>query len=84
MFSEVSPGDDITENDLNLIIKNLYKTNYFKNITTSIINKKLIINVEENPVIGTVEIQGVKAKKNIKGIKENLELKNRSSFLSFY
>jgi len=83
MFSEISTGEEITENDLNLIIKNLYKTNYFKNISTSIISEKLIINVEENPIIGTVEIKGVKAKKNIKGIKENLELKNRSSFSEF-
>ena len=83
MFSKTETGDNISENDLNLIIKNLYNTNYFKNISTSIINDKLIISVEENPVIGIIEIKGVKAKKNIKAIKENLKLKNRSSFSEF-
>ncbi len=83
MFSEISTGYNISENDLNLIINNLYKTNYFKNISTSINGDKLLIVVEENPIIGTIEIKGVKAKKNIKAIKENLELKDRSSFSEF-
>ena len=83
MFSEISPGDDISNNDLNLIINNLYKTNYFKNISISINDNILLINVEENPIIGQIEIKGVKAKKNIIIIKENLELKDRSSFSKF-
>ena len=83
MFSEVSLNQNLNDNDLNEIIKKLYKTNYFKNISTSFKGNNLVIEIEENPIIGNVEFKGVKAKKNIAAIKKDLLLKPRTSFNEF-
>ena len=45
---------------LDKIIKNLYSTNFFKNINLELIDGKLSINVVENPLVQNLEINGVK------------------------
>ena len=80
MFSEVKIGQEVDNIVLNNILKNLYETNYFKNINTVIKNDTLIISVEENPLIGNVDFKGIKAKRILKSIKDNTSLKTRSSF----
>ena len=62
MFSELKTGIEINKEDLNNSIKNLYKTNYFSNIEFKIIDKILEIKVEENPIIQSIKINGVKNK----------------------
>ena len=71
MFSEVKIGQEVDNIVLNNILKNLYETNYFKNINTVIKNDTLIISVEENPLIGNVDFKGIKAKRILKSIKDN-------------
>ncbi|MDC0641977.1 outer membrane protein assembly factor BamA [Candidatus Pelagibacter sp.] len=83
MFSDLSLNKDINSDDLNKSIKELYKTNYFKNISTIFNNNNLIIAVEENPIINDVKFNGIKAKKYIKILSENTFLKPRSSFNDF-
>ena len=83
MFADIQIDQDINEEKINLIIKKLYETNFFKNVSISLIDNNLIIKVNENPIIGKVKITGVKAQKNINAIKENLKLKDRSSFSEF-
>ncbi|MDC0125474.1 outer membrane protein assembly factor BamA [Candidatus Pelagibacter sp.] len=83
MFSDLSLNKDINSDDLNKSIKELYKTNYFKNISTIFNNNNLIITVEENPIINDVKFNGIKAKKYIKILSENTFLKPRSSFNDF-
>ena len=61
---------------LNSIIKNLYETKFFENVSVSISNNILEIEVEENPLIQSVSIEGIK-NKNIVKIK-NKELINYS------
>ena len=51
LFSEISINDDLNENELNLILKRLFETDFFKNINLSFNNNLLLINVEENPII---------------------------------
>ncbi len=80
MFSEIKIGQEVDNIVLNNILKNLYETNYFKNINTVIKNDTLIISVEENPLIGNVDFKGIKAKRILKSIKDNTSLKTRSSF----
>ena len=60
MFSKTNLGDDINENDLNNLLKNLYNTNFFKNVTVSINNQILEIIVEENPIIESISYNGIK------------------------
>ena len=51
MFGEFSIGDDVTDNDLNIIIKNLYQTNFFKDLSVTLSESLLKISVVENPII---------------------------------
>ena len=60
VFSGYNKGDDINQNDLNDIIKSLYETNFFENVTIEIVNNNLIITVKENPIIQEVVIEGIK------------------------
>ena len=43
IFGEINLEDDFNENKLNLILKNLYKTNYFEDVKINITNN--ILNV---------------------------------------
>tara|TARA_A100001011_G_scaffold166019_1_gene174679 strand:+ start:3349 stop:5604 length:2256 start_codon:yes stop_codon:yes gene_type:complete len=62
MFSGLNLSDDLTINDLNLSIKKLYKTNYFKDIKINTDNKVIKIMIIENPIIQSININGVKNK----------------------
>ena len=59
MFSNLKVGDKINNNTLNEALKELYYTNYFKNVELSIQNQTIIIKVIENPIIQSVIIEGV-------------------------
>ena len=80
MFANVSPNDDLSENDLNIILKKLYDTNFFDLVSVKITNKKLFIKVKENPIIQNIDFRGIKAQKILEGLKKNTTLKSRSSF----
>ena len=80
VFSKVNNEDTLDENLLNDILKNLYESGFFKDVSVKIVNNNLIINVIENPIIQTVFIEGLKAKKIEKSIYELLSLKDRSSY----
>ena len=83
MFADVKTGKDIIDTDLNQILKNLYNTNFFKDVSVKIVDDTLNIKVTEAPIINKIEIKGVKAKKNLKLIEQNLIMKSRSSFNEF-
>ena len=80
MFSGVSVNDDLSQNDLNEILKKLYKTNFFDLVSVEISNKTLIIKVKENPIIQNINYNGIKSSQMLKNLKENIVLKSRSSF----
>ena len=82
VFSEISEDKSLDENLINEILKNLYNTGFFKDVSIKIEDNKLIIDVDENPIIQTVVIEGIKAKKIKNQIIEILTLKDRSSFNS--
>ena len=50
-------GKDYSQEDLNDIIKKLYQTNFFKNISLKLDDKTLIINIEENKIIQRVLVK---------------------------
>jgi outer membrane protein insertion porin family len=80
MFADVNTGKNIIDTNLNEILKSLYNTNFFKDVSVEIIQDTLRIKVVEAPIINKIEIKGVKAKKNLKLIEQNLIMKSRSSF----
>jgi len=66
LFSELNINDDINSEKLNTAFKKLYETDYFKNIEISFDNGVLSIKVEENPLIQSVIINGIKNKTVLK------------------
>ena len=63
LFGQIDLNNDINGNELNTILKNLYETNFFEDIKLEINDQTLIVNVKEFPLISSLEIVGVKAKK---------------------
>ena len=82
VFSEIQDNKSLDENYINEILKKLYKSGFFKDVTVKIENNNLIIDVLENPIIQTVFIEGIKRNKTEESLYEILSLKNRSSYNS--
>ena len=83
LFTETNLEEKLNEDDLNLILKKLYKTNFFKNIDLSFSNNILKINVLENSIIENIVYEGIKTKKLLSEIKNNATVRSRSSFSEF-
>ena len=73
MFAEVSINDDLTEKDLNEILKKLYDTNFFDLVSVKISDRTLSIIVKENPIIQNINYEGIKSSKILEDIKKNTE-----------
>ena len=80
MFSGVSENDDLSESDLNSILKNLYDSNFFELVTIKLENNILLINIKENPIIQNIYYEGIKSDDLLSDLKKNVVLKSRSSF----
>ncbi len=80
MFSNVSVGTDINSNDINIILKNIYESNFFDNVSVNFSENVLSINVDELPIIQNITYEGIKANKIKEVIFRDLKLKQRSSF----
>jgi len=80
MFADVSINDELSEKDLNEILKKLYNTNFFDLVTVKIIDEILTIKVKENPIIQNINYEGIKSSKLLEDLKKNVMLKSRSSF----
>ncbi len=80
MFSDVNTGDKINKIDTNSILKNLYETNFFKNVFIKLNKDTLEINVSEFPIVQNVNIEGIDSKKIEKQILDNIYFKEKSSF----
>ena len=80
MFTGVSMNDDLSENDLNQILKKLYNTNFFDLVFIKIVNNSLQIRVKENPIIQNINYDGIKSSKILEDLRKNTTLKSRSSF----
>jgi outer membrane protein insertion porin family len=81
VFSDVNIGEDLTINDLNDIIKSLYKTDFFENVSVNIKNNILKIDIVENPFVQSLEINGVKNKKLKQALLDQLQIKENRSFV---
>jgi len=83
MFSEIDVGKNITSSTVNKIIKNLFETNFFNNVSVVFENNLVSITVDEAPLIDKIVFDGLDSKKIEKEIRENLKLKSRSSYNEF-
>ena len=81
LFTGYNIEENVEVNDLNIIIKNLYETSFFKNIKKDFDNNILSIEVVENPLIQSVVFEGIKRVSLTEKLKEIISQKEKSSFI---
>ena len=81
VYGEIEINKDLSESDLNKIVKNLYSTNFFNDVSAKIDSNTLIINVSEYPVVNQLVILGEKRDTFVKEIKKIISLKENKSFI---
>ena len=80
MLGNIKDNIELDEDGINNVLKDLYNSNFFKDVQVFLDKGILKIKVIENPLIYQINIEGIKAKKNLELIQNNLILKERSSF----
>ena len=80
VIGDIKFNTDYNNDGLNGILKNLYNSNFFKDVSLNLDNGLLTINVIENPIIEDIEIIGIKNKNFTEKIYESIILKSRMSF----
>ena len=81
IYGEIDKNQKINESKINLIIKNLYSTNFFEDVDVSYLNKILTINLKEYPIVNQLIIIGEKSNKIKSQIKKLISLKEKRSFI---
>ncbi len=79
-LGQININEDYSNEQLNLILKKLYDTNFFSDVSLSIENGLLNIKIDENPIIEDIQINGIKNNRLLEDITNNLKLQNRMSF----
>ena len=80
MFADVKKKDLINDIKANKILKDLYKSNFFEDVSVKYANEVLTIYVKELPIIEKITIEGIKAKKFEEQIRQSFKFKPRTSF----
>ena len=81
VYGEIEINKNYSEQDINQILKNLYSTNFFKNVDISLKNKTLRITLEEYPIVNQLILSGEKNKSYEKEIIKAIRLKEKQSFI---
>ncbi len=84
VYGDIQINQDVNNLKINEIIKNLYSTNFFKDIKVVVKDKTLIIDLIEYPVINEVIVVGEKTKKYQDAIKENIKSKKNGPFIKSF
>ena len=81
VYGDVILGKDYSAFDIDKILKNLYKTDFFEDIKLSLTNNILNIKVKEYQVINAIDFKGEKSKTVKSSILKGLELKEKESYI---
>ena len=81
LFGKIENKKDYNDDDLNLVLKNLYETDFFNQINLKVENNILKIKISENPIIEDVQINGLKNEKFEKELLGVLSLNNRNPYV---
>ena len=81
VFSDLDLSQNFEDINLNNLIKELYETNYFSDVSIKYENQILYINVVENPIVQSILIEGIKANKLKDQIYDSLKIKEKNSFV---
>ena len=80
LFISVDINDEIDNFKLNKILKELYETDYFKDVSIKFDNQILTIIIQENPIIENIYYNGIKSNRILEIIKKGTLIKQRSSY----
>ena len=84
IYGKINVGKEISENEINKIINNLYSTDFFENIDINIVKGTLVINLKEYPSINQLIFSGEDKKSYVEEIKKLMQLKEKKSFIKSY
>jgi outer membrane protein insertion porin family len=84
IYGDIKIGSNYETSDVNLLIKKLYDTKFFSNISTQLKEGNLIIKVQENPIVNTIVFNGEKTKKYKETILTLISVREKSSFINNY
>ncbi len=70
LFSNLTVGEEVNSTKINSTFKNLYQTNYFKDLKINFKAGVIKIDVIENPIIQEISINGIKNKSLVKELKK--------------
>ncbi len=83
VLGNIDKNKNYGNKEINEVLKNLYQTDFFEDITIETKEKLLVITVKENPIIEDISISGIKKKEFQEKLLEKITLKNRSSFTNY-
>ena len=81
VYGDIEINRNYNQTDIDNVIKKLFETKFFSNISTSFNNGVLKITVVENPIIKSIILEGEKTKKFREAILTSMSLKEKSSFI---
>ena len=84
IYGDIVIGSDYETSDLNLLIKKLYETTFFSNISAELDNGILNIQVEENPIVNSITFEGEKTTKFTEALTKLLLIRENGSFMKGY
>ena len=82
-LGNIKTGKNYDKSDVDQVLKNLYGTDFFSDIKITVENNTIIILVDENKIIQTIKINGIKSKTTQKSILDQLRLKAKNPFVEF-
>ena len=83
-FLSININDNLTEDKINQVTRDLYETNFFKNVSLQFTNNELIINIVENPIIQNITYNGIKSNTLLESVINGVNLIERSSYVEPY
>ena len=81
IYGGINDIQKYSENNANIILKNLYETDFFENVKISFKNDTLIIDLKEYPIVNQLIIVGEKTKKFENEIKRLINSKSKKSLI---
>ncbi len=81
VYGDIALKSDYKNEDLNVILKKLYGTNFFDDIKLSISNGVLKIVVKEYPIINSIVVEGEPKNERVEALLERIVSKKNSPFI---
>ena len=81
IFAGIEIGESYDQNDLNRILKDIYDTNFFSDVTLEIKDGVLIIDVKENKIIQNISVEGIKRQELVEDLKSRISSKDKNPFV---